>query len=275
MYWPVLAGDDLNAYQTGYLISGGAAAGRGLAGAAGPGERGRRPGRGDAHRPLAAVGARLASVAAVAAGAFAVAVRRRPGRLGRRGGRGTPDLRLLADGALAVVLGGLGRRWPSAGSAAPAGSVAGGAGVGRLSGTLALHGRRRPRWRCSACRRCSLQIGPESAEFGFVPDPLWPHLGYLARAGAAGRRRPAGPGRPRQRPAPAAGAGAGRRRGRRWCWSGRAARGWSPCPSRLVVLGPDRADWKPLAEADRVLVRPVVRLSRRRPGHAPAPETPR
>ena len=24
-----------------------------------------------------------------------------------------------------------------------------------------------------------VQIGPQSAEFGFVPDPLWPHLGYL------------------------------------------------------------------------------------------------
>ena len=218
MSWPVLAGDDLFAYQTGYLLSGGAAAGRGLAGAARPGHRGRRPGGGDPDRPLAASGGPgWPASRRSTAGAFAVAFAAALAVSAVRGGRGMPDLRLLADGALAVVLGG----WVGVAVGRLSGSrmvsVLAGAGVG---GGLPV--RRRPgrslrrRAALAVQRLAPLLIVQEerSAEFGFLPDPLWPHLGYLLglvllvgvglltlAARGSGQRPPAG-------------AGAGRRPGR-------------------------------------------------------------
>ena len=56
--------------------------------------------------PWRLVGARLAAIAVVAIGVFAVAFATALAVSAIRGGRGIPDLRLLADGALAVILGG-------------------------------------------------------------------------------------------------------------------------------------------------------------------------
>jgi hypothetical protein len=100
-----------------------------------------------------------------------------------------------------------------------------------------------------------LRIGPQSVEFGFVPDPLWPHLGYLVGlvllvgvgllalvARGSGQR-------PHLAPvlvvivAGLVLVGAGGTR-------------LVPLPEAMVILGPDRSDWKPIAEADRVLSDP-------------------
>ena len=96
-----------------------------------------------------------------------------------RWGRGTPDLRLLADGALAVVLGG----WV-------------GVAAGRLGSRAVPLLLAPPLVGCSLLvaslpgvtdQRLSLQrLSPvlsfedRSAVFGFLPDAFWPHLGYLA-----------------------------------------------------------------------------------------------
>ena len=130
MSWflPALAGDDLLAYTSGgLLLERRGAAGRGLAGPAGPG----RPGpptwlRSPRPRPGGCSGpgwpASRWSPPACSACGFAAALAVSVGR----GGRGTPDLRLLADGALAVVLGG----WVGAGRG-PAHRLADGGGAGR------------------------------------------------------------------------------------------------------------------------------------------------
>jgi hypothetical protein len=97
-----------------------------------------------------------------------------------RGGRGTPDPRLLADGMLVMVLSG----WV-------------GVAVGRFSGSRMVAVLAAPVW-AAACL-----VGPmvlavsdlpvqrllpaltseqRSAELGFLPDSLWPHLGYLTGA---------------------------------------------------------------------------------------------
>jgi hypothetical protein len=94
-----------------------------------------------------------------------------------RGGRGAPDLRLLADGMLAVVLGG----WV-------------GVAVGRVSGSRMVSVLAAPVW-VAVClvgplvlsehylpvQRLlpALTFEERSAAFGFLPDALWPHLGYL------------------------------------------------------------------------------------------------
>jgi hypothetical protein len=191
---------------------------------------------------------RLASVAGLAAALLALFSAAILAVLAAVGGRGTPDLRLLADGMLAVVLSGLV-----------------GVAVGRLSGSRLVAVLAGPVWflLCMVAadpwgHRLSpvlLQIGPGSAEFGFVPDPLWPHLGYLlglVLLVGAGLLALAGRGsgqRPPLAPVLAAvlaglvlvGAGATR---------------LVAIPESLVMLGPDRADWKPVAEADRVLSDP-------------------
>jgi hypothetical protein len=109
MSWflPALAGDDLLAYTAGGLPLG---AGALLAGAW-LGLRDRVSGAADLvavtpTAPWRLWRARLVGVAAAAVGMFAVGFAVALAVSAARGGRGTPDLRLLADGALALVLGG-------------------------------------------------------------------------------------------------------------------------------------------------------------------------
>jgi hypothetical protein len=177
-FWPALAGDDLVAYRDGFVVGGGA-----LLAGAWLGLRDRVSGAADLvavtpTAPWRLWRARLAAVAVVAPGAFAVVFAAGLAFSAARGGRGVPDLRLLADGALAVVLGG----WA-------------GLAVGRLSGSrvvpllvaslwvavlfvasLTVLTNLRP-----SVQRLSpvLSFEDRSAVFGFLPDALWPHLGYL------------------------------------------------------------------------------------------------
>ena len=182
MSWflPALAGDDLLAYTSGgLLLSGGAV----LAGAW-LGLRDRVTGAADLvavtpTAPWRLQRARLGSVAVVAAGVFTVGFAAALAVSVVRGGRGTPDLRLLADGALAVVLGG----WV-------------GLAVGRLTGSRMVAVLAAPVWVVlgflfvagPSLRGISLSVqhlspvlNPQnhSAAYGLLPDPLWPHLGYL------------------------------------------------------------------------------------------------
>ena len=247
--WPTLTFGARAAYEYGFLMSAGVVwAGAWL------GLRDRVSGAADLvtvtpTAPWRLWSARLASVAALAAGAFALLSAAILAVLAAAGGRGTPDLRLLADGALALVLGGLV-----------------GLAVGRFSGSRLVALLAGLVWfvLCMVAgdpwgHRLSpvlLQIGPQSVEFGFVPDPLWPHLGYLLGlvllvgaglltlvARDSGQR----PRLPAVLVAVLAGlvlVGAG------------ATRLVAMTPASLVVLGPDPADWKPVAEADRVLSDP-------------------
>ena len=102
-----------------------------------------------------------------------------------------------------------------------------------------------------------------SAEFGFLPDSLWPHLGYLlglVLLAGVGLLLLAARGGGHLRPAPVLAAvlvgvvlvAAG-------------GMGVVILPHRLVVLGPDRADWRPLSQVTAESGRPAVVLSRRRP----------
>jgi hypothetical protein len=249
MSWPVLAGDDLYGYQAGYPLGGGA-----LLAGAWLGLRDRTTGAADLvavtpTAPWRLVGARMAGVAAVVTGAFAVAFAAALAVSAVRGGRGVPELRLLADGALAVVLGG----WV-------------GIAVGRCSGSRMVAVLAAPVW-VAAClfagswpAEPSLAVqrlapllffrGERSAEFGFLPDPLWPHLGYLlglvllvgigllVLAARGGQRPPLAP----VLAAVLAGA----------VLVTAGGVGVITLPHRLVVLGPDRADWKPLREVTGV-----------------------
>jgi hypothetical protein len=248
--WPVLSRDDLIIYTSGGpLLSGGAVlAGAWLA------LRDRKTGAADLvavtpTAPWRLWWARLAGVAVAAAGVFAVAFVLGLAFSAVRGGRGAPDLRLLADGALMVVLGG----WV-------------GVAVGRLSGSRMVSLLAAPVW-VAFCvvvgtwtgvagtdwslQRLSplLAVADRSAEFGLLPDPLWPHLGYLlglvvlAAVGLVGL----------------AGRGSGQRPPLRLvlavCLVGvvlvaAGGTGVVSLPSRLVVLGPDQSDWKPASEAE-------------------------
>jgi hypothetical protein len=176
--WPALAGDDQLAYFVVSVVGGGALlAGAWLA------LRDRTTGAADLvavtpTAPWRLQRTRLASVAVVAAGLFVVLFAAVLAVSSVRGGRGTPDLRLLGDGMLVMVL---------------SGCV--GVAVGRLSGSRMVSVLAAPVW-AAACL-----VGPmvlaesdlpvqrllpaltsetRSAEFGFLPDALWPHLGYLA-----------------------------------------------------------------------------------------------
>ena len=261
MSWPVLSADDLHGYQAGYLLSGGA-----LLAGAWLGLRDGLTGAADLvavtpTAPWRLWRARLASVAAVAAGLFAAAFTTALAVSAVRGGRGTPDLRLLADGALAVTLAGwvgvaVGRRSRSrmvSLLAAPvwvAGCVIVGGGPAIFGSNLAL-----------AVSRLSPLLAinsydTRSAEFGFLPDPLWPHLGYLlglvllagvgllALAGRGGGQR-----------LPGAPVLAGVLAGVVLVAVGGV--GVVTLPDQLVVLGPDRADWKPLSEVETVVLDPT------------------
>jgi hypothetical protein len=248
--WPVLAGDDLFAYQSSLLVGTGAAwAGAWL------GLRDRVSGAADLlavtpTAPWRLWWARLAALAAAGAAGFALLFAASLAVSAVRGGRGTADLRLLVDGALAVVLGGLV-----------------GVAVGRLSGSrlaavlagvlwyllcmFAADSGMSPAYRLAPAL---MQEGPRSVEFGFLPDPFWPHLAYLLGlvllAGLLLGLVACGSG---QRPAHApvlatvvvglvlvASGGAG----------------LVALPEAVVPLGPDRADWKPGAEAEAVLSDP-------------------
>jgi hypothetical protein len=245
MYWPALAGDDAVASRGSYLLSGGVLlAGAWLA----------LRDRASATADLVAVTpttpwrlwrARLLAVAVAAVAAFTLLFTAVLAVSTARGGRGTPDLRLLADGALAVVLGG----WI-------------GLALGRLTGSRVVPLLAAPVWVAASLylandtrlhelplsmQRLSPLLGWEqrSAAFGFLPDALWPHLGYLlglvlliGLAVLLGGRRADGPRLP-ARPALAAGlvglvlaVGGGLR--------------LVTLPDLLVVLGPDRADWRPV-----------------------------
>jgi hypothetical protein len=182
MSWflPALAGDDLLAYTSGgLLLSGGAV----LAGAW-LGLRDRATGAADLvavtpTAPWRLQRTRLAAVAVVTAGVFTVGFATALAVSAARGGRGTPDWRLLADGALAMVLGG----WV-------------GLAVGRLTGSRMVAVLAAPVW-VVVCflfmagpslrgisvsvQHLSPVLNPQnhSAAYGLLPDPLRPHLGYL------------------------------------------------------------------------------------------------
>jgi hypothetical protein len=175
--WPALAGDDLIAYRDGVAVGAGA-----LLAGAWLGLRDQATGAVElvAVTPVAPWRlwrARLASVAVVAAAAFAALFGAGLAYSAARGGRGTADLRLLADGALGVVLGG----WV-------------GLAVGRRSGSLLVPLLVAPLWiavsffgplvaggLAAPVQRLSPLLAWErhSAAFGFLPDAVWPHLGYL------------------------------------------------------------------------------------------------
>jgi hypothetical protein len=248
MSWflPALAGDDLLAYTVaGLLLSGGAV----LAGAW-LGLRDRVTGAADLvavtpTAPWRLQRARLAGVAVVAAGVFSVGFAAALAVSVVRGGRGTPDLRLLADGALAVVLGG----WV-------------GLVVGRLTGSRMVAVLAAPLWVVvcflfmagPSLRGISLSVqhlspvlNPQnhSAAYGLLPDPLWPHLGYLlgltvlvgalllALASRGSSQRV--PLRPLLVVAVAG-----------LVLSGTAGARLLALPDDVLVLGPDRASWQPV-----------------------------
>jgi hypothetical protein len=248
MSWflPALPGDALFAYISGgLLLSGGAV----LAGAW-LGLRDRVTGAADLvtvtpTAPWRLQRARLGSVAVVTASVFTSGFAAALAVSVVRGGRGAPDLRLLADGALAVVLGG----WI-------------GLAVGRLTGSRMVAVLAAPVW-VVVCflfmagpslrgisvsvQHLSPVLNPQnhSAAYGLLPDPLWPHLGYLfgltvlvgvlllvlASRGSS-QRIPL-------RPLVAA-AVAG------LVLVSTAGAGLLALPDDLLVLGPDRASWQPV-----------------------------
>jgi hypothetical protein len=249
MSWflPALAGDDLLAYTAGGLPLG---AGALLAGAW-LGLRDQTTGAADLvavtpTAPWRLWRARLVGVAAAAAGVFAVGFAAALAVSAVRGGRGTPDLRLLADGALALVLSG----W--------VGMV-----VGRLTGSRMVSVLAAPVWlvlwffvvtgglgvpgRWLSVQNLAPVLNPQghSAAYGLLPDPLWPHLGYLLGltllVGAlllvlvsrgSGQRVPLRP------LLVVAVAGA--------VLAGTGGTRLLTLPDVLLVLGPDRASWQPV-----------------------------
>jgi hypothetical protein len=176
--WPALAGDDLVAYLPVSVFGSGALlAGAWLA------LRDRVTETADLvavtpTAPWRLQRTRLAGVAAVAAGAFALLFAATLALSAIRGGRGAPDLRLVADAMLVMVLSG----WV-------------GVAVGRISGSRMVSVLAAPVWAgvCVVAPMFLEESGlplqrllpvlireTRSAEFGFLPDALWPHLGYQA-----------------------------------------------------------------------------------------------
>jgi hypothetical protein len=235
--WPALDVDDLLAYQTGFLVSAGAVwAGAWL------GLRDRATGAADLvavtpTAPWRLWQARLAALVPATAAVFALLFGAVLAVSAARGGRGAPDLRLLADGMLAVVLSG----WV-------------GIAVGRLSGSRMVSVLVAPVW-----VSLSMLVGGQgqteapltvqnlapvlllnnrSAAYGFPPDPLWPHLGYLlgltvlvgallvalAARGGGRRRLPMKAWSRSPRPA--------------WSSPGRPGPGCSPIPTPCWCSGP-------------------------------------
>ena len=191
--------------------------------------------------------ARLAGVAAVAAGVFAVGFAAALAVSAGRGGRGAPDLRLLADGVLAVVLSG----WV-------------GLAVGRLSGSRMVAVLAAPVWVVLSC--CRSRGRPEPAGLSLSVQHLAPVLNLLrpvgrlrvparpalaapglpARAHRAGGRAAGGAGVPRRAASGGPAAPAGGRRGRPGAAPGRPGPRLLALPDAVLVLGPDRATWRPV-----------------------------
>jgi hypothetical protein len=202
--WPSLAGDDLIAYRDGVAVGAGA-----LLAGAWLGLRDRATGVADLvavtpTAPWRLWGVRMAAVAMVATAAFTALFAVALAWSAARGGRGTPDPRLLVDGAVGVTLGG----WV-------------GLALGRRTGSRLLPLLAAPLW-VAVCFFGPMLVGEldaplqrlspllsweeRSAALGFLPDALWPHLGYLvglvmlagvlllATAGRGGDQRP--PARP-------------------------------------------------------------------------------
>jgi hypothetical protein len=248
MSWflPALAGDDLLAYTSGgLLLSGGAV----LAGAW-LGLRDQTSGAADLvavtpTAPWRLQRTRLAAVAVVAAGVFSVGFAAALAVSAARGGRGTPDLRLLADGALAMVLGG----WV-------------GMAVGRLTGSRMVALLAAPLW-VVVCflfmagpslrgisvpvQHLSPVLNPQnhSAAYGLLPDSLRPHLGYLlGLTGLVGALVLALASRGSSQRVPlrpllvVAAAGL--------VLVVTSAARLVALPDDLLVLGPDRASWQPV-----------------------------
>jgi hypothetical protein len=232
--WPGLAGDDLIAYRDGVAVGAGA-----LLAGAWLGLRDRATGAAELvavtpTAPWRLWRVRMAGVAVVAAAAFAALFAAGLAFSAARGGRGTPDPRLLADGAAGAVLGG----WV-------------GLALGRRTGSRLLPLLAAPLW-VAVCffgpmlageldapvQRLSPLLAWEerSAALGFLPDALWPHLGYvlglamlvgvllLATAGRGDQR-------PSARPLLVAGAVG-------LVLVGGSATRLVALPDRLVVLGP-------------------------------------
>jgi hypothetical protein len=265
-YLPALAGDDVIVYRGGgLLISGGA-----LLAGAWAALRDRVTGAADLvavtpTAPWRPWRARLAGVAVATAGVFAVAFAAGLVVSAARGGRGTPEPRLLADGMLAVMLAG----WV-------------GVAVGRLTGSRMVAVLAAAVW-----VPLSMLVGAQgqtqapltvqnlapvlfltnrSAAYGFLPDPLWPHLGYLLgltallgalllALGARGGRRPAR--KPSLGVTGIAGVAAVG-----LVLAGTAAVRLLAYPDALLVLGPDRGTWRPV-QGDLAL---VTDQATRRPG---------
>jgi hypothetical protein len=233
--WPSLAGDDLVAYRDGVALGAGA-----LLAGAWLGLRDRATGAAElvAATPTAPWRlwrVRMAGVAVVAAAAFAALFAAGLVWSAVRGGRGTPDARLLADGVVGVVLGG----WV-------------GLALGRFTGSRLLPLLAAPLW-VAVCffgpmlvgeldapvQRLSPMLSWEerSAVLGFLPDALWPHLGYLVGLvtlvgvlllAAAGRDAAQ---RPPARPLLVAGAAG-------LALVATSAASLAALPDRLVVVGP-------------------------------------
>ena len=248
MSWPVLAGDDLYGYQTGYLLSGGPCSpGPGWGcGTARPGRptsavtptapggcRGRGGRRGGGRRRVFAVAFATALAVSTVRGVCGMpgcgcsptGCWRWCGRVGRVRGRAVQRPRMASVLAAPVWVGVRDGGWL-------AGDVGGepALAVQRLAPLLAFN---------SATDR--------SAEFGFLPDSLWPHLGYLLGlvllAGVGLLLLAARGGGQPPRPARALAA----------ILAGvvlvtAGGMGVVILPHRLVVLGPDRADWRPLSQ---------------------------
>ena len=230
--WPSLAGDDLIAYRDGVAV-GALLAGAWL------GLRDQATGAAElvAVTPTASWRlwrVRMAGVAVVAAAASAALFAAGLAFSAARGGRGTPDLRLLADGAVGAVLGG----WV-------------GLALGRRTGSRLLPLLAAPLW-VAVCffgpllageleapvQRLSPLLAWEerSAALGFLPDALWPHLGYvLGLAVLAGVLLLAAAGRGAQRPPTRALLAAG---AVGLVLVGVSATRLVALPDRLLVLGP-------------------------------------
>jgi hypothetical protein len=249
--WPVLAGDDLLAYQSSLLVGTGAVwAGAWL------GLRDRATGAADLlavtpTAPWRLWWVRLTALAAAGAAGFALLFAAILAVSAARGGRGTPDLRLLVDAMLAVVLGGL--------VGVAVGRSSGSRLVAVLAGVLwyllcmfAADSGMSPAYRLSPAL---ILEGSRSVEFGFLPDPFWPHLAYLLGlvlvvgalvVGLAAHRSGQTPALAPVLAAVVAGLVL--------VASGSAR--LVALPEAVVPLGPDRADWKPGAEAEVVLSDP-------------------
>jgi hypothetical protein len=253
MFWPALAGDDMVGYRGSFMLGGGALlAGAWLA------SRDQASGTADllAVTPTARwrlAWARLLAVAAGSAAVFGLLFAVVLAVSAARGGRGTPDARLLADGALSVALGGLV-----------------GMAVGRLAGSRLVPVLAAPAWVAGglylandtrlhelplAPQRLSPLLGWEerSAVYGFLPDALWPHLGYLlglATLAGVGLLLLAGGDRPPPARVVVAAAVAGL-----VLAAGGGAR-LVTLPDREVVLGP--ADRRPLEGVDGPAGDPAV-----------------